>query len=254
MFPKCHQLFDPHCDWPFRRFGRSPPTCYILMIETRHNVGGLLRLFGEDRSQRGYPQGPRVRSDDGWPLLEMLPRAPDLRHCRALAVLHVLCPECHLPVKRWRCDGVVSPPSLLHQCLQWPPGPHVRHGRRRILIGKHAFLHHCRGFCAAGLAFSIAQCGNHRRCAVRGAVERAGACGSQVMEKCRDDPACTVSCRCLKESRDCQDDGARARGAALSRAIVDLLLLPIEEQAVGASRVFQQAKILSACRADCVPS
>ena len=54
-------------------------------------------------------------------------------------------------------------------------------------------------------------------------MDRAGACGSQVMDKCRDDPVCKVSCRCLTESPDCQDDGARARGAALGRAIVDVL-------------------------------
>ena len=153
------QLFDPHCDWPLCRCGAAPPTCHIIMMEARHKAGEspLWAVFSGRLVKMGASeglQGQRVRSDDGWPFQEMLPRAPDLRHCRAHAVVHVLCPEGHLPVEWWRCDSVVSALSLFRQCWQWPPGRCVRHGRRRILIFEHAFLHHCRGFCAGDPSFS----------------------------------------------------------------------------------------------------
>ena len=63
------------------------------------------------------------------------------------------------------------------------------------------------------------------------------------------DPGRTVSCRCLKGSRDGRVGGEKAREAPFRNSIVDLLVPPIQEHAVEAFRVFTQEYVLSACRA-----
>ena len=238
----------------------------------------LSAAFSGRLVKMGASEGPRNGGVSGLttgPFPEKLPRGPDRgashafrvvdpRHRRARASANVIRKASY----QWS-DGAATVWCLHRRfsasVCSGPPGRCVLHGCRRILVSEHPFLHHCRGLCAAGPAFSswfmrkqifagVMTLLNVEIWWVRGAVDPAAACGSQVMEKCRDDPVCTVPCRCLTGNRDCQADESRARGAPCRPAIVDVLVPPIQEQIAQVVRVFPQTYILSACRADCVPS
>ena len=213
---------------------------------------------------------PRAALTTGGFFLEILPRGPDRgaspvfrvvdpRHCRAHAIAHVIrkvrdqwsdgASTMWCLYRRFStsvCSGLLAAAcatAVAESCLVITLFAVTAEASAPQFLRFPDLDHDEQMF--AGVLTSL----NVEIWSVRGAVDRAGTCGSHVMEKCRDDPVCTVSCRCLTESRDCQADGARAREAPFRNSIVDLLVPPIQEHAVEAFRVFTEEYVLSACRA-----